>query len=813
MEGIMKYIGTLSTSGWALAAALVIHQGALAQDTTAPAVPAPVPAPAPAQTAPAGGGGLGEIIVTAEKRSTNVQKTPIAIQAIDGDKLKGAGPVDIQTIAQTLPSVLFGQANGQSQITIRGIGNDQVGPGFEGRTAFYIDGVYLPSLNGVLGSLYDLERVEIAEGPQGDLYGRNATAGAVEIVTKKPSLSAGLNGYFQLTGGNYKLVEAQGAIGAALSSTLAFRVAGDVVSHSGYDRNLYTNTPINDEKTQALRGSLLWQPAPSIKFNLSGDYFREDDANYTATYGGGYNMNLTPAQLTAEVNPAIVNINGVPTKIYGTIPTGVFVGSKVPPIGTNLYDDSNPHYQNTAWGIGLTSEFDLSPQFTIRSITGYRYNYHNQEVPTDFTTAQVVTNGVFERVKSVSQELQLVGNVGIQHFVVGAYYFHSKTFASIEQAQGYPITQGPVQLPNTGNYYEYVITAANLSTTSLAGYVHDEIAFTHWLSLTLGARYTHDHDTEHDITSNIVTQVGLIPVHSFPYPIPAIAYRPGRAVSYNNFSPRVTLSLKPDSQTLIYATWSKGFKSGGFNPGADQPPVAATVLPPFAPEKITDYELGLKRDWFDHKLRTNIAIYYYDYKNLQVQQKDQNANVLINNAASATLYGLEANIEAALTHRLRVTGGASLVHSRYDEFCNADSNRSLIPTNSVCAGLGYPAGTQDLRGNKLNRAPSYVFNLGFDYRVPTSNGAFTAHFDANYTAKEYFNAFNVDTMMAPRHELLNMSIRYDHHSGVWAEAWMKNMTDRRVVDEASVSALNSGANISDRFTAPRTVGGTVGYNF
>lgn len=796
----MRFTGKFGTSALALAAALSIHQGASAQ--AAPSAPAAAPS-----------AGLGEIVVTAEKRSTNVQKTPIAIQAVDGEKLKGVGPVDIQSIAQTLPSVLFGQANGQSQITIRGIGNDQVGPGFEARTAFYIDGVYLPSLNGVLGSLYDLERVEIAEGPQGDLYGRNATAGAVSIVTKKPSLSGGLNGYFQLTGGNYNLVEAQGAIGAPLSSTLAFRVAGDIVSHAGYDRNLYTNTEINDQKSQALRGSLLWEPSSSVKFTLSGDYFREDDANYTATYGGSYNMDLTPAQLAAQVKPAILNINGVPTPVYGTVPTGVLVGSKMPPIGTNLYDDSNPHYQNTAWGVGLTSEFTLSPSLTLRSITGYRHNFHDQEVPTDFTSAQVVTNGVFERVNSVSEELQLIGDWGIQHFVVGGYFFHSKTFASIEQAQGYPLTQGAIQLPHDGNYYEYVITAANLTTTSLAGYVHDEIAFTHWLSLTLGARYTRDHDTEHDITSNIVTQVGLIPVHSFPYPIPAIAYLPGRHVNYSNFSPRVTLSLKPDSATLVYATWSKGFKSGGFNPGADQPPVAATVLPPFAPEKITDYELGVKRDWFDHKLRTNIALYYYDYKNLQVQQKDQNANVLINNAASATLYGLEANVEAALTHRLRVTAGASLVHSRYDEFCNADSNRALLPTGAVCAAQGFPAGTQNLKGNKLNRAPSYVFNLGFDYRAPVGAGSILAHFDANYTAKEYFNAFNVDTMSAPKHELLNMSLRYDHPSGAFAVLWMKNLTDRRVVNEASVSALNNGANISDRFTAPRTVGGTVGYNF
>src|ERR1700677_2189274 len=279
-----------------LVLAAPLSQGpAFAQETST--------APAPDTTS---GAALQEIVVTAEKRETSAQRTPIMIQAIEGDSLKGEGPADIASISLTQPSVLFGQANGQSEITIRGIGNDQVAPGFEARTASYIDGVYVPSLNGILGTFYDLDRVEIAEGPQGDLYGRNATAGAVNIITMKPDLNKGLNGYFELTGGNYGLVETQGALGAALNDTLAFRVAGDVVSRGGYGEDTYTHTPINNQQSRAFRAELLWKPIDRLSVLATFDYFNENDANYSAVYGGNYNQALTPAQLVANVAPATV---------------------------------------------------------------------------------------------------------------------------------------------------------------------------------------------------------------------------------------------------------------------------------------------------------------------------------------------------------------------------------------------------------------------------------------------------------------------------------------------------------------------------
>jgi iron complex outermembrane recepter protein len=758
------------------------------------------------------GEALQEVVVTAEKRETSVQRTPIVIQAIEGDSLKGAGPADISTIGLTTPSVLFGQANGQSQVTIRGIGNDQVATGFESRTASYIDGVYIPSLNGILGSFYDIDRVEIAEGPQGDLYGRNATAGAVNIITMKPDLNKGLNGYFELTGGNYGLIETQGAIGGALSDTLAFRVAGDVVSRGGYGQDTYTHTPINNQQSRAGRVELLWKPLDRLSVLATFDYFNENDANYAAVFGGNYNAGLTPAQLAADVAPSTLTINGVPTKIYGNIPVGVLAGYSVATGKNNINEDSPPTYYDNAYGANVTATLDFTDQLLLRSISGYRFTYHDQQVPTDDTPAQINTNGVFERVNSITQELQLVGDMWHQHFVAGLYYFDDSDFSMVQVAEGYPETLGGIHV-KPGTYYEYEIYGANLTTKSWAGYIHDEIDFTDQWALTLGGRYTKDILSEADITASLPSQDGLIVATPFPYPIPANAYLPERAVGYSNFSPRVTLTYKPDSVTMLYGTWAKGFKSGGWNPGSDQPPLAPTVESAFKPETITDYEVGWKQDWLDHRIRTDVSAYYYDYDNLQEQQENANYVILITNAADAKIRGLEENTQAFLTDHLLINLGMSLLDAKYSSFCNVDSNRALLPTSPSCAADGYPKGSQDLTGNYLSRAPPYVINFGADYKWTALNGTLDAHFDATGTGREYFTATNVAVVSAPPHELLNASLRYDHGKGAWTQVWIKNITNHQVPDEISVSGLSSGANLSDRLTPPLTFGVTLGYNF
>jgi iron complex outermembrane recepter protein len=387
------------------------------------------------------------VTVTAEKRATDVQRTPISIMAIDGDNLKGSGPADIQSLTATTPSVLFGQVNGQSEVTIRGIGNDQVGPGFEARTANYIDGVYIASLNGLLGTFYDLDRVEIAEGPQGDLYGRNATAGAVDVITKKPDLSKDLNGYFQFTGGNYALTEAQGAFGASLSDTVAVRLSADVVSRGGYGEDTYTHTPINDQHSGGARAELLWKPVEALSVLVTTDYYNENDANYTATYGGNYNDNLSPTQLVSEVAPSTLIINGVSTKIYGNVPTGVLVGYSIPTDKNDISEDSVPIYRNEAYGLNVTTNYDLSGDFTLRSITGYRYNNHFQQVPVAYTPGEIDSNGVWERVQTGSQEFQVIGNLWHQHFVAGLYYFYDANYNLVEVAEGYPEKIGTQQVP------------------------------------------------------------------------------------------------------------------------------------------------------------------------------------------------------------------------------------------------------------------------------------------------------------------------------------------------------------------------------
>jgi iron complex outermembrane receptor protein len=223
--------------------------------------------------------------------------------------------------------------------------------------------------------------------------------------------------------------------------------------------------------------------------------------------------------------------------------------------------------------------------------------------------------------------------------------------------------------------------------------------------------------------------------------------------------------------------------------------------------------VGLKRDWLDHRVRTDIAAYYYNYDNLQEQQKNAQGVILITNAADATVYGIEANTQALVTDHLMINLAASGLHAKYSSFCDADANRPLLPESSVCLSEGYPAGSQNYSGNYLNRAPPYVVNLGADYKWAALNGHFDAHIEDTQTGREYFTQSNLAIASAAPHELLNAFIRYDYPKGAWAQAWIKNITDNQVPDAISVSGLSSGSNLSDRYTPPRTYGLTIGYNF
>lgn len=227
---------------------------------------------------------LDEVIVTAQKRAESLQDVAASVSAVGGEALRERQISSIEGLAQSLPNVNFGQTTGNARIAVRGVGFDNISLGNEGRIAYHVDGVYVSRPAAALATFYDVERVEVLRGPQGTLYGRNATGGAVNLVSRAPTLEP--SGYAEATIGNYGLVKAEGGIGGPISDKVAGRLAFQVIERDGYGRNITNGLPVDDQSTQGVRGQLRFEPAPWATLTLSGDYFSEDDHAYSFHFLG-----------------------------------------------------------------------------------------------------------------------------------------------------------------------------------------------------------------------------------------------------------------------------------------------------------------------------------------------------------------------------------------------------------------------------------------------------------------------------------------------------------------------------------------------
>jgi iron complex outermembrane receptor protein len=278
------------------------------------------------QASGSSGATLDEITVTAQKRETNIQTTAIAVSAVAGESLVQAQVTNIEGLAQSLPSVNFGQTTGNARIAIRGVGFDNISLGNEGRVAYHVDGVYISRPAAALASFYDVERIEVVRGPQGVLYGRNATGGAVNVILHAPDRE--LNGYIDGTIGSYSLYKLEGAVGGPLGDSVSGRLSFQVLDRGGYGDNLTNGFDVDDQSTQAVRGQIRFQPSESVDLTLSGDYFTEDDHAYSFHY-------ITQGSLAYPATPTT-------PALPGAVPKGLRVGGTIPSDLRDSTSDSGP---------------------------------------------------------------------------------------------------------------------------------------------------------------------------------------------------------------------------------------------------------------------------------------------------------------------------------------------------------------------------------------------------------------------------------------------------------------------------------------
>ena len=717
---------------------------------------------APAQTAPPQ---IAEVTVTAEKRESSLQTTPIAIEVVAGAALEERMITNIEGLAATLPNVQFGANTGQARVSLRSLGTDVVGQGNEGRIAFHQDGVYLGHPEAQLLGFYDIERIEVLYGPQGTLYGRNATGGAINVITRAPTHD--LNGYLHGEFGNYRATHFEGAVGGSILPGVDGRLAFMTDDHAGYGRNLFNGMGVDDNHTKSVRGKLRFDLGSHADLTVAADYMRERDR------ANGYRL-VGQAGLTPGAPP----LKGL---LYGGITTTD---------GWDVATDSGP-YDRRSFGGGTADLHVYLGEFNLRSITAYRTQDVSLQTDLDQTTADLSQAYVTANAHTWSQELQLSRDFSRGSWMLGAFYYNDKFFGGTNLiAPPAFLRPFPASLALTQGF----TLTGYLGTEAYAGFVNLRYELTDALTLRAGVRYSSETKSVNEI--NVVDIVTpwppTEPFGSPCHPTDFACKHQTTSKSFASLKPSATLEYQPAERLMLYLTYATGFKSGGYNLGSAQAP--------YNPEDIRDYEGGLKSAWLGGRIRLNAAMFYYKYRNLQLS-KNFGTVVQVVNASAATVKGAELNISALPTTNLKLETNVGLLDSKYDSFVTVDAARPSL-------------GPLDLAGNHLTQAPRYTINLAAEYNIPIPSGSVTFRAEERLIDKVYFTPYNLNNQSQSAYTKTNLFLRYKAADDHWNGAlFVRNLESRRIKTNTNVSSVLLGYPILGGFEAPRTFGIQIGYDF
>jgi len=704
-----------------------------------------------------------EIVVTAQKTDSTVQKTPISMTALTSADLDKSLTQSIKDLGTSVPNVSIGQTTAYAMIYIRGIGTNNVGNGSDPDVTVQLDGIYLARPVELFNDFTDVERVEVLRGPQGTLYGRNAVGGTINIISKTPSDM--FSATEALTYGNYNTVQEQGYVtGPIVPDKLQFSMAFNYLHHDPYLKNLDpAGNDLQNANHGGIHGQLQWEPS----------------ANVTATTRFDW-------MLLGE-NPASFSVPN------GSIPEAPLANSLV---GANNFKvaQNTPDYQSEAGG-GISEDINatINQHWSLRSLTAFRENHLHQAFDGDNTEIPASTFNQADKENQATQEFDLNWHYNRFKGVTGIYYFHEyiSTFVnqSLAPAAGYPGSP-PVAL----SFQATPVTNAGAG----AAFTQGTFDLTDHLSFTAGLRYTIESKTLHQ--NFTVFEDGPPPVTLPTYPFIGHTTR-----KFYGATPKFGLDWQVTPSDLLYFSATKGYKSGGMNFAATTPSAES-----FSPETIWSYEIGAKTDWFDKRLRFNLAGFLYDYKKLQVQTELSPGVLSIGNAATATGKGVEAEITAKPAPEWRITFNATALSAKYSSFPDA-----VVASGETSYLVGNPnynaaTGTFNAAGKSLNQAPKFTAFVAAERDWDIHAGTISARAEYSWTGRVFYDPTNIEALSQGAYGIVNAFLGFDTVDGKWtAQLYGKNLTDK----EYFVTMAAEGAFPSGLVGSPRTFGARLGYHF
>ncbi len=744
-------------------------------------------APAQAQDSSSGSGGLQEIVVTAQKRSESLQDTPLAVSAVTADTIESRGITDISNLTAIAPSLNVATAPASSSNTnifIRGIGDQEPVLTSDAPVSIYIDGIVLGRSTGAVFDLVDLERIEVLRGPQGTLYGRNTIGGAVNLITAKPADEFG--GKIKLSYGSFHQWQARASIDTGELGETGLRAKFSYIhrQQNGYvdDLNAPSKRDPGALNIDAFRVALSYDKNGPFRLNYAFDY--------------NDRQSIAPAFQATIIRPDVL----------AYLQNSPSFGGNAPLYSTNRLKrylaDNEGLLTDRVYGHTLTMEYDISDNLTVKSLTGYR-NWKNidrgdeldgqggllgflmspallapppyyAEIPIGVEPISLFTSTNRRAQHQWTQEFNLLGKIGDRfEYVLGFFYFTEKSRESNDQFPLIVVSDQAAVALYTPLIYRH-------NSRSIAGFAQGTYKLTDELSLTGGLRYTKD-------------KKHLIQQAAFPRDISA---------NFSKVNWAASIDYQANRDVLLYARVSTGYKAGGFN--------ARSSNDGYEPEDLTSYEVGFKTELLDRRLRFNAATYYSIHKNLQLQQFQAGsggASSVTVNAGKAKYWGVEGEMLAVPVDGLTLGASVGYIDRKYKEFL------ILNPLNNQ---------VEDVKDSaRFPFSSKWTLNASAEYKTPELGfGQLSFRVDYNYRSKIWFHPTLVgtpynDVIASPGRGLFDGRITLskimigDNEASV--AVWGKNLTKKVYrANGIDFGGLGYAGNV---YGEPRSFGVDVNYSF
>jgi iron complex outermembrane receptor protein len=701
-----------------------------------------------------------DVVVTAQRRSERLQDVPISITALSSEALDRSGVTSTQDLARVTPGLSFPVNGGYIQPTIRGISSEGSNIGDSSNVALYVDGVYQPAQASQLMDLPDVEHVEVLKGPQGTLYGQNAMGGAVIINTLAPSFTP--TGKLSASYGDYNDVNLRGFVsGPLVGDAIAASLSASYQNRDGFRHDLVHGGHDKGLRSKQVRAKLLFQPSDDAKVTATAYWTKRGD---TGLYAGQPFENNSLGYL---LNPGAPKPRGPKDTVIGA-----------------LGDD-----QFETWGASVRGEFDVGAG-TINSITGYTNAHIKNYADVDYSPVNIaVAAPVLQKQHSFTQELNFVSRkMGGWQLTTGLFFLSGEDAFLPSQ---FVLSLGG--LPTTAPAPPAATSLALQSMGTLkkevyAAYAEVSYDLTDKLVVSAGGRYSYEKQTALS-NANGGNVVGS-PIYTLSQ-----TETPFSPDHFKKFTPRVTARYALDADSNVYATYSKGFKSG----------LVSTLdftSPPVKPEDLTAVEVGYKGRPLPG-VSLNVAAFHYDYKNKQVAHYEA-PNYIYQNAASARVKGLEADLSWAATHELTLSATGSYLDAKYKRFAGAAST-----VRNPATGFGDLNVPIDASGLRMIRSPKFTGTLAADYQVETAAGEFGA-----FASLYYNDGFKWDVAGRIRQKSYTtvdgeLSFAPAAMQNLRLVVWGRNLTDEDVLQSVLTSDFGDGVS----YAAPRTFGVRAEYRF